>query len=74
MHAANGCYWNYKKYFVASTSHEVIVDNEFWCSMKNKFQKYYWRYLEILLYYKNEEAGILESENHELLTLHHHAQ
>ena len=35
-----------KKYFVACATHGMIIDeiyfdNEFWCSMKNTFQKYY---------------------------------
>ena len=35
-----------KNYFVVWILHEMIIDeiyfdNEFWCSMKNKFQKYY---------------------------------
>ena len=40
VHAADGCY------FVVWTSHGMIIDemyfdNEFWCSMKTKFQKYH---------------------------------
>ena len=35
-----------ENYFVVWTPHEMIIDqiyfnNEFWCSMKNKSQKYY---------------------------------
>ena len=35
-----------KNYFVDWTSHVMVIDeiysgNKFWCSMKNKFQKYY---------------------------------
>ena len=35
-----------KNNFVVWTPHEMIIDeiyfdNEFWCSMKSKFQKYY---------------------------------
>ena len=35
-----------EKYFVACATHGMIIDeiyfdNEFWYSMKNKFQKYY---------------------------------
>ena len=50
VHAADRGYWNYKINFVVWTPHAMIIDeicfdDEFWCSMKNKFQKYYEHFL-----------------------------
>ena len=41
-----------KNYFVIWTPHGMIIDeiyfdNEFWCSMKNKFQKYYVNFFKV---------------------------
>ena len=48
-----------KNYFVVWTSNGMIIDetyfdNEFWCSMKNKFQNYYEHFFKV--FYKWVES------------------